>query len=45
MELKITNNMIVTKYASKLTELSRFVPKFMSFERLKIRRCGEGLVF
>jgi len=37
--------MIVMQYASKFTELSKFVPKFMSIERLKIRRFEEDLAF
>ena len=36
MELKITGNITVMPYASKFTELCRFVPKFASFEKLKI---------
>ena len=38
MELKMSGNMIVMQYASKFTELSRFVPDFVSSERLKMRR-------
>ena len=43
MELKKSGNMTIMQYASKFTELSRFVPKFMSSERLKMRRFEEGL--
>ena len=39
----MSDNMTVMQYASKLTELSRFVPEFMSSERLKMRRFAEGL--
>ena len=38
MELKMSENMTVIQYASKFTELSRFVPEFVSFKRLKMRR-------
>jgi len=38
MELKMSDTMIVMQYASKFTELYRFVPKFMSSKRLKMRR-------
>ena len=37
--------MTVLQYASKFAELSRFVPKFVSSERLKMRRFKEGLAF
>ena len=33
------------QYASKFTKLSRFVPEFVSFERLKMRSFEEGLAF
>jgi len=45
MELKMSSNMTVVQYANKFTELSMFVPKFVSSERLKIRRFEEGLGF
>jgi len=44
MELRITSNVTVMKYAGKLTKLSTFVPKFVSFERIKTRRFEKGLV-
>jgi len=37
MEVQMSGNMIVMQYASKFTELSRFVPKFVSSKRLKMR--------
>ena len=37
--------MSVMQYASKFTELSRFVPEFVSSERLKMRKFEEGLAF
>jgi len=43
MELKMSGTMTVMQYASKFTELSRFVPEFVSSERLKMRRFEEGL--
>ena len=45
MELKKSSNMKVMQYVSKFTELSRFVPEFISSKRLKIRSFEEGLVF
>ena len=45
MELKMSGSMSVLQYASKFTELSRFVPEFVSSERLKMRRFEEGLAF
>jgi len=45
MELKISSDMTVMQYASKFTELFRFVPEFVSSERLKMRRFEEGLAF
>jgi len=44
-ELKMSGSMTVMQYASKFTELSRFVPEFMLPERLKMRRFEEGLGF
>ena len=41
----MSGTMTVMQYASKFTELSRFVPKFVSSERLKMRRFEEGLAF
>jgi len=41
----MSGNMVVMQYASKFTELSMFVPKFVSSERLKMRRFKEGLAF
>ena len=43
MELKMSDNINVKQYASKFNELSRFVPEFVSTERLKMRRFKEGL--
>ena len=45
MELKMSCTMTVMQYASKFTELSRFVPEFVSSKRLKMRRFEEGLAF
>ena len=45
MELKMSGSMSVMQYASKFTELSRFVPEFVAAERLKMRRFEEGLAF
>jgi len=45
MELKMSGNMIVMQYASKFTDLSRFVPEFVSSKRLKMSRFEEGLTF
>jgi len=45
MEMKMSGIMTVIQYASKFTELSRFVSKFVSSERLKMRRFEEGLAF
>ena len=45
MALKISGMMTVMQYASMFTELSRFVPEFVSSERLKMRRFEEGLAF
>ena len=45
MELKMSGAMTVMEYASKFTELSRFVPEFVSSERLKMRGFEEGLAF
>ena len=45
VELKMRDTMTIMQYASKFTELSRFVPKFVSSERLKMRRFEEGLAF
>jgi len=45
MELKMSGTMTVMQYARKFTELSRFVPEFVSSERLKMRRFEEGLAF
>ena len=41
----MTGNIIVVQYASKFIELSRFVPEFVSFERLKMRRLEKVLAF
>jgi len=38
MELKMSGNMTAMQYASKFTELSRFVPEFVSSKRLKMGR-------
>jgi len=45
MELKMSGNMTVMQYTSKFKELSRFVPEFVSYERLKMRRFKEDLAF
>ena len=45
MELKISGTMTVMQYASKFTELSKFVLEFVLSERLKMRRFEEGLPF
>jgi len=45
MELKMSGTMMVMQYASKFTELSIFVPKFLTSERLKMRRFEDVLVF
>jgi len=45
MELKMSGSMLVLQYANKFTQLSRFVPEFVSSERLKMRRFEEGLAF
>jgi len=45
MELKMSGTIAVMQYASKFTELSRFVPEFVSSEMLKMRRFEEGLAF
>jgi len=44
-ELKVSGNMTVLQYVRKFTELSRFVPEFVSTERLKMRRFEQGLTF
>jgi len=41
----MSDSMTVMQYASKFTELLRFVHEFVSFERLKMRRFEEGLAF
>ena len=45
MKLKMSDSMTVMQYASKFIELSRFVPEFVSSERLKMRRFKEELAF
>jgi len=45
MELKMSNAITVMQYASKFTELFRFIPEFVSYERLKMRRFEESLAF
>jgi len=45
MKLKISGSMTVMQYASKFTELSRFVSEFVSSERLKMRRFKKRLAF
>jgi len=45
IELKMSSTITVMQYASKFTELSRFVLEFVSSERLKMRRFEEGLTF
>jgi len=45
IELKMSDNMTVVQYASKVAELSRFLPEFVSSIRLKMRRFEEGLAF
>ena len=45
MGLRMTDNMTVMQYASKLTNLSRFTLNFIAIERMKIKRFEEGLAF
>ena len=45
MELKMSGTITVMQYASKLTELSKFVLEFVSSERFKMRRFEKGLAF
>jgi len=45
IELKMSDNMTVMQYTSKFTELSRFIPKFVSSKRLKMRRFEAGFAF
>ena len=45
MELKMSGSMTVMQYASEFMELFRFVPEFVSSERLKMRRFQQGLAF
>ena len=45
MELKMSDNMAVTQYASKFTESSIFTPDFVASERLEMRRFEGGLAF
>jgi len=45
IDLKMSYNMIIMQYASKFIELSRFVPEFVSSERLNIKRFEESLAF
>ena len=45
MKPKMSGSMTVLQHASKFIELSRFVPEYMSSERLKMRRSKEGLAF
>jgi len=45
MEVKMSDNMNVMQYTSKFMKLSRIVPKFVSFERLKMRRFEDDLAF
>ena len=44
-ELKMSGSMTAMQYANKFTELSRFIPEFVSPERLKMRRFEEGSAF
>jgi len=39
----MSGNMTVMQYASRFTELSKFVPEFVSSEKLKMRRFEESL--
>jgi len=41
-ELMMTGNMTIMQCASKYTELSIFVPKFIAFKRMKMRRFDNG---
>jgi len=43
LELKMSDNMIVMRYACKLIELSWFVPKCVASEMLKMRKFDKGL--
>jgi len=45
IQLEMSGTITVMQYASKFTELTRFVPEFVSSERLKMRRFEEGLAF
>ena len=45
MELKMSGNMTVMQYTNKFTELSRFIPEFVSSKKLKMRSFEEGLAF
>jgi len=45
MELKMSDNVTIRQHASKFMELFRFVPKFVSSEKLKMRRFEESLTF
>ena len=45
MELKMSDKMTVMQYTSKFTELSRFIPEFVSSKRLKMRRFEAGFAF
>jgi len=42
MQLKVNGNMTMMQYASKFTELSRFVLELLSSKRLKMRRFKQG---
>lgn len=45
MELSMSSNMLVMKYASKFTKLLRLVSDFVVSERIKMKRFKEGLAF
>ena len=45
IELKMSANLRVMQYASKFTELFKFIPEFVPSKRLKMRRFNEGLAF
>jgi len=45
MELNISDSMTALQYASKFIKLSKFIPGFMSSERLNMRRFEEHLAF
>jgi len=45
MKLKMSGNMTVMQYASKLVELLRLAPYVVAPRRMKMRRFEDGLAF